>query len=105
MKPAGPERASVTFTVVVTGAILSFAGFKAPGVAEQVSVVPAVSLEKDCRSASRTRGDSGSSSETVHDMTTSLVYQPWAPDVPETDGVITGGIQSAVPVHREEEAV
>ena len=35
-----------------------------------------------------------SASLTVHDTFTSLVYQPFVPDVPVTRGLMTGGVVS-----------
>jgi hypothetical protein len=63
-------------------------------VAVQVRVVPVVSVEivvgpqPDCVEIAE------SGSETVHDTITSEVYQPFEPNVPDTLGVITGGVVS-----------
>ena len=63
-------------------------------VAEQVNVIPAVSVvtELDSQPVVELTADSGS--VTVHATPTLLVYQPLFPNMPVTLGVMSGGVES-----------
>lgn len=63
-------------------------------VAEQVSVVPAVSALMLVLPQPVVEEIVESGSVTLQDTLTSLVYQPLLPAVPDTLGVITGGVES-----------
>jgi hypothetical protein len=60
----------------------------------QVSVVPAVSVVSVVDPHPELEEIADSLSITLHETVTLLTYHPLFPDVPETLGVITGGVVS-----------
>ena len=86
--PAGP----VLSSLIVTEAEL---GNPAPFVAEQVTVWPVVSELSVVLSQPEDDAMPDSGSLTFQLTVTLLVYQPLAPAVPVTEGVMTGGVASA----------
>ena len=70
----------------------------APLVAEQVTVVARVSDVKVFVSQSLDEATSETGSDTAHWTDTSLVYQPFAPSLPVTEGVMSGALESYLKV-------
>jgi hypothetical protein len=93
--PVGPA------VIVVSGACRSIlttsdavADRPAPFTAEQVTVVPAVSVVTAVGSQPLVDAMSDCGSAADHDTVTALVYQPFVPLVPARLGVTTGALES-----------